>query len=156
MLPELDVFDPHRYQFVCPERVALHHKDFVFVTPAGQRKTSVSLEQTSPCEDWENQADLCCPSSPEVKVQQRSSQCDNEEEFLVLQTGQDLDPGVLTWPSPASLLSSSPRSGWSGTHRFPPRLNSSHPLGQTETEGHIRVRSSGGFQVYQHLHEETK
>lgn len=37
MLPELDVFHADSEQFVHPEWVTLHHKDLVFVTPAGQR-----------------------------------------------------------------------------------------------------------------------
>lgn len=37
MLPELDVFHAHCDQLVHPEGVALHHKDLVFVPPAGQR-----------------------------------------------------------------------------------------------------------------------
>lgn len=37
MLPELDVFHAHRDQLVHPEGVALHHKDLVFVPPAGQQ-----------------------------------------------------------------------------------------------------------------------
>lgn len=37
MLPELDVFHADSEQFVHPERVTLHHKDLVFMTPAGQR-----------------------------------------------------------------------------------------------------------------------
>lgn len=38
MLPELDVFHADRDQFVHPERVTLHHKDFVFVSPAAQTR----------------------------------------------------------------------------------------------------------------------
>lgn len=37
MLPELDVFHAHSDQLVHPERITLHHEDFVFVSPAGQR-----------------------------------------------------------------------------------------------------------------------
>ena len=36
MLPELDVFHANSHQLVHPEWVTLHHKDLVFVTPAGQ------------------------------------------------------------------------------------------------------------------------
>lgn len=37
MLPELDVFHAHSHQLVHPERITLHHKDFIFMTPGGQR-----------------------------------------------------------------------------------------------------------------------
>lgn len=48
MLPELDVFYPHSHQFVHPEGVALHHKDLVFVTPAGQGAELSSHPATLP------------------------------------------------------------------------------------------------------------
>lgn len=40
MLPELDVFHAHGHQFVHPERIALHHKDLVFMTPADTHELS--------------------------------------------------------------------------------------------------------------------